>query len=146
MQAVASLPRVVYFSSVTENTHRFVEKLGLPAERIPLLGSDQLLQVAYPYALIVPTYGAGIARGAVPKQVVRFLNDEQNRSYCYGVIAAGNTNFGAGYGIAGRVIGEKLSVPVLYTFELLGLPQDVIAVREGLIAHAESLISRRSGL
>ena len=30
--------RVVYFSSVSENTHRFVQKLGLPAIRIPLHG------------------------------------------------------------------------------------------------------------
>jgi protein involved in ribonucleotide reduction len=28
---------LVYFSSVSENTHRFVEKLGLPATRIPIL-------------------------------------------------------------------------------------------------------------
>ena len=29
---------LVYFSSVSENTHRFVQKLGLPAARIPLHG------------------------------------------------------------------------------------------------------------
>ncbi|MFZ0905310.1 MAG: class Ib ribonucleoside-diphosphate reductase assembly flavoprotein NrdI, partial [Mycobacterium sp.] len=27
---------LVYFSSVSENTHRFVQKLGIPATRIPL--------------------------------------------------------------------------------------------------------------
>lgn len=27
---------LVYFSSVSENTHRFVHKLGFPAARIPL--------------------------------------------------------------------------------------------------------------
>ena len=31
-------PNLVYFSSVSENTHRFVEKLGVPATRIPLHG------------------------------------------------------------------------------------------------------------
>ena len=29
---------LVYFSSVSENTHRFVQKLGVPATRIPLHG------------------------------------------------------------------------------------------------------------
>ena len=29
---------LVYFSSVSENTHRFVQKLGVPATRIPLRG------------------------------------------------------------------------------------------------------------
>ena len=30
--------RLVYFSSVSENTHRFVQKLGMPAIRIPVKG------------------------------------------------------------------------------------------------------------
>ena len=29
------MSNLVYFSSVSENTHRFVEKLGIPAIRIP---------------------------------------------------------------------------------------------------------------
>lgn len=47
-------PNLVYFSSVSENTHRFVEKLGLPATRIPLHGR---IEVDQPYVLILPTYG-----------------------------------------------------------------------------------------
>lgn len=136
----AQLPRVVYFSSTTETTKRFVEKLGFPAERIPLRAQEPFLHVTYPYALIVPTYGGGVEGGAVPKQVIKFLNDEENRRYCYGVIAAGNTNFGTGYCLAGRIISAKLSVPLLYTFELLGLPQDVEAVRTGLERFQEQLL------
>jgi protein involved in ribonucleotide reduction len=30
------MSNLVYFSSVSENTHRFVMKLGMPAVRIPL--------------------------------------------------------------------------------------------------------------
>ncbi|MCB0947812.1 MAG: class Ib ribonucleoside-diphosphate reductase assembly flavoprotein NrdI, partial [Mycobacterium sp.] len=55
--------RVVYFSSVSENTHRFVQKLGLPAIRIPLHGR---IEVAEPYVLILPTYGGGRANGPDP--------------------------------------------------------------------------------
>ena len=42
---------VVYFSSATENTKRFVEKLGLPSQRIPLRRSDPELTVDEPYVL-----------------------------------------------------------------------------------------------
>lgn len=124
--------QVVYFSSVSENTHRFVERLGLDAQRIPLRPSQPFLRVDEEYVLIVPTYGGGNGRGAVPKQVIKFLNDEHNRSLCRAVIAAGNTNFGDAFCIAGDIISAKLQVPYLYRFELLGTAQDVTRVREGL--------------
>ncbi len=123
---------LVYFSSVSGNTDRFVEKLGLPARRIPLYAKDEPLVVDEPYVLIVPTYGGGPDTRAVPKQVIRFLNDEHNRTLCRGVIAAGNTNFGEAFGLAGEIIAKKLRVPYLYRFELFGTPDDVNAVREGL--------------
>jgi protein involved in ribonucleotide reduction len=63
---------------------------------------------------------------------VRFLNDEANRALIRGVIAAGNTNFGETYLLAGHIISAKCSVPFLYGFELMGTPQDVTRVREGL--------------
>ena len=123
---------LVYFSSASGNTHRFVEKLGLPAHRIPLRRTDPPLRVEEPYVLVVPTYGGGNEGGAVPRQVVAFLNDEHNRSLIRGVIAAGNTNFGAAYGIAGTVVAAKCHVPYLYAFELMGTSEDVTRVRDGL--------------
>ena len=123
---------LVYFSSISGNTDRFIGKLGLPAKRIPLYAKDEPLVVDEPYVLIVPTYGGGPDTKAVPKQVIRFLNDEHNRGLCRGVIAAGNTNFGEAYGLAGNIIAKKLQVPYLYRFELFGTPDDVTAVREGL--------------
>ena len=33
-------PLLVYFSSVSGNTARFIEKLGMPAVRIPLQGDQ----------------------------------------------------------------------------------------------------------
>jgi len=75
---------LVYFSSVSENTHRFVQKLGVAATRIPLHGR---IEVDEPYVLVLPTYGGGHANGPdpdaggyVPKQVIAFLNNEHNRS------------------------------------------------------------------
>ena len=128
--------RVVYFSSVSENTHKFVQKLGLPAVRIPLKGA---IEVREPYVLILPTYGGGKANGPdpdaggyVPKQVIAFLNNKGNRSLIRGVIAAGNTNFGAEFCYAGDVVSRKCGVPFLYRFELMGTVEDVEAVRAGL--------------
>ena len=128
--------RLVYFSSVSENTHRFVQKLELPAIRIPLHGR---IEVTDPYVLILPTYGGGKANGPdpdaggyVPKQVIAFLNNEHNRSLIRGVIAAGNNNFGEEFAYAGNVVSAKCRVPYLYRFELMGTPDDVDAVRAGL--------------
>ncbi|MDA2894527.1 class Ib ribonucleoside-diphosphate reductase assembly flavoprotein NrdI [Mycolicibacterium sp. BiH015] len=134
------MSNLVYFSSVSENTHRFVQKLALPAIRIPL---KERIQVDEPYVLVLPTYGGGHANGPdpaqmeraggyVPKQVIAFLNNEHNRSLIRGVIAAGNTNFGAEFGYAGVVVSRKCGVPFLYRFELMGTTDDVFAVRAGL--------------
>ncbi|WP_413317826.1 class Ib ribonucleoside-diphosphate reductase assembly flavoprotein NrdI [Agrococcus sp. 1P02AA] len=130
----AAVVDLVFFSSVSGNTARFVEKLGRPAARIPLYASEPPLEQREPFVLIVPTYGGGDGKGAVPKQVIRFLNDEENRKHLRGVISAGNTNFGAGYGLAGDIIARKCDVPHLYRFELFGTPDDVRVVNEGLDA------------
>lgn len=132
----ATVPLLVYFSSVSGNTDRFVEKLGARAVRIPLKASDPLPVVTEPYVLITPTYGGGQGRGeekgAVPRQVIRFLNDEANRALIRGVISAGNTNFGEAYCLAGDIISRKCRVPHLDRFELFGTPEDVDRIGEGL--------------
>ncbi|HAJ17488.1 MULTISPECIES: class Ib ribonucleoside-diphosphate reductase assembly flavoprotein NrdI [Microbacterium] len=129
-------PLLVYFSSVSQNTARFIEKLGLRAERIPLFASEPMLLVDEPFVLVTPTYGGGQGRdeerGAVPKQVIRFLNVEQNRTLIRGVIAAGNTNFGDAFCAAGDIISRKCHVPHLYRLELFGTSEDVTRVSEGL--------------
>jgi len=126
------VPLLVFFSSVSGNTARFIEKLGLPAERIPLHRSDEPLFVEQPFVLVTPTYGGGDGKGAVPKQVIRFLNDERNRRWIRGVISAGNTNFGEGFCIAGDIISRKCHVPHLYRLELFGTADDVDRVSDGL--------------
>ena len=135
---------VVYFSSATENTKRFVEKLGLPSQRIPLRRNDPELNVDEPYVLICPTYGGGVSvtggnSRPVPGQVIRFLNSGGNRSLIRGVIASGNSNFGADYCLAGKVIADKCKVPYLYRFELMGSAEDVAHVRRQLIQNAGRL-------
>ncbi|MGO2243029.1 MAG: class Ib ribonucleoside-diphosphate reductase assembly flavoprotein NrdI [Halomonas sp.] len=125
---------LVYFSTKSGNTRRFVEKLGFAATRLPLNRDEPAVRIDQPFILITPTYGGGGAQGAVPKQVIHFLNDAHNRHFLRGVIAAGNTNFGDAYGLAGRIIAKKCSVPLLYRFELFGTDDDVANVRKGVVA------------
>ncbi|GAA1757498.1 class Ib ribonucleoside-diphosphate reductase assembly flavoprotein NrdI [Pseudarthrobacter sulfonivorans] len=129
---VTTQSRLIYFSSTSENTRRFVMKLGIDAARIPLQAKDAPLLAAQPYVLVVPTYGGTGGEGSVPKQVIRFLNNPQNRQLVRGVIGAGNTNFGDNYCMAADIIAAKCHVPRLYRFELMGTPEDVARVNNGL--------------
>ncbi|WP_313678789.1 class Ib ribonucleoside-diphosphate reductase assembly flavoprotein NrdI [Corynebacterium stationis] len=135
---------VVYFSSVTDNTHRFVQKLDLPNVRIPLRLKDEPLIVNEPYVLVCPTYGGGVSLTGensrpVPRQVIRFLNNEHNRSFIRAVVAGGNSNFGADFGKAGEVISAKCKVPYVYRFEMMGNEDDVRICRGGLLQNAAKL-------
>lgn len=118
---------LVYYSSGSGNTRRFVERLGLPALRI-----ERDTKVTEPYVLITPSYSDGEGRGAVAKPVIRFLNDPGNRALIRGVIASGNLNFGEHFALAGKIIAAKCNVPLLYTFELAGTDDDVARVKQGL--------------
>lgn len=128
--------QIVYFSSTSENTHRFVQKLTCVSHRIPLNLQEHMV-VDSEYILICPTYSGGgknthghvDTRGAVPKQVIHFLNDEHNRKLCRAVIGTGNTNFGDSFALAGPVIAAKVGVPLAYQFELSGTQEDVVRVQ-----------------
>lgn len=124
---------IVYFSSTSENTKRFVQKLGLPSYRIPLLSKDvEDFEIQQPSVLVIPTYGGGEDKRAVPIQVIKFLNNPKNRGLIRGVIATGNTNFGTTYCIAGEIVATKLQVPLIYRVEILGTPHDIEVVKERL--------------
>ncbi|GAB3064574.1 class Ib ribonucleoside-diphosphate reductase assembly flavoprotein NrdI [Sediminivirga luteola] len=138
---------VVYYSSSSNYTHAFAQKLraaGQHCVRLPLLTKDDTLLMEEPFVLITPTYGAGPRRGAVPKQVIKFLNVPQNRELLCGVIGAGNTNFGETYCQAAHIVAQKCQVPLLYRFELLGLPEDVRNVNEGLNRLWKQKLQRRA--
>lgn len=128
--------QIVYFSSTSENTHRFVQKLTCVSHRISLNLQEHMV-VDSEYILICPTYSGGgknthghvDTRGAVPKQVIHFLNDEHNRKLCRAVIGTGNTNFGDSFALAGPIIAAKVGVPLAYQFELSGTQEDVARVQ-----------------
>jgi protein involved in ribonucleotide reduction len=132
VQEATTASSLVYFSSVSGYTRRFMEKLGLDCARIPLHASEPALVATRPFVLVLPTYGGEEGRRSIVPQVMRFLNDERNRTLLRGVIGAGNTNFGKAYCLAAIKIAAKCEVPLLYRFELMGTSEDVANVREGL--------------
>ncbi|WP_223884046.1 class Ib ribonucleoside-diphosphate reductase assembly flavoprotein NrdI [Pseudarthrobacter sp. BIM B-2242] len=138
------MAKLIYFSSTSNNTHRFVEKLGLDCVRLPVHTRDETHLATEPFVLVVPTYGGGNDGGAVPKQVVKFLNVEANRNLIRGVIAAGNTNFGDAFCLAGDIIAAKCRTQLLYRVELMGTPEDVERVRTGLEIFWKRTPSRQS--
>ena len=124
---------LIYFSNVSENTKRFVEKLELPAKRIPIKWSEESQLIANKeYVLFVPTYGGGEGSYSIPRQVAKFLNIHGNRELLRGIVGLGNTNFGDHYCKAAEMIAAKTGVPLLYRVEIFGTPDDVKQVTERL--------------
>jgi protein involved in ribonucleotide reduction len=129
-----SLPiRLVYFSNVSENTKRFVEKVTNNGVRIPVRSSDARdFSVDFEYVLVVPTYGGGAEGPAIPKPVRVFLNNPANRDLLRGVIGTGNTNFGKHYCKAADMISAKTGVPIIARVEIMGTPSDIELVKQRL--------------
>ncbi len=58
---------LVYFSTKSGNTHRFIEKLGLGAQRLPLNREAPTPRIEQPYILITPHLW-GVVRPTGPCQ------------------------------------------------------------------------------
>lgn len=124
---------VVYFSNYSGNTKRFVEKLNECSNtRIPIDRGADTPTVDQPYILMVPTYGGGEGRAAIPRQVRSFLNIKSNRDLLQGVVGFGNTNFGEHFCRAAEMISEKVGVPLIAKVEVFGTDEDVKTVTERL--------------
>lgn len=126
------MAQLVFYSSRSGNTAKFVARLGMDALRIPISADEPMPAPDQPYVLISPTYADGEGRGAVHPQIIKFLNDPARRALIRGVIASGNWNFGQFYAAAGARIASKCKVPLLYRFELAGTEEDIARVTDGL--------------
>ena len=123
---------IVYFSNISENTKRFVDKLELPSSRIPVKTGEEPFVASREYVLVLPTYG-GVHEGKhVPKQVIEFFKIKKNIDLLKGVVGTGNTNFGETYCKAAEIVSARFGVPLLHRVEILGTPDDVEQVKERL--------------
>jgi len=135
---------LVYFSNITENTHRFVENLGWEKTfRIPLQFSGNPEPYSHPYVLICPSYGTQ-RNNHIPPQVKKFIHHPTTSSNCVGVVGTGNMNFGEEYAISGPILSEKLQVPLLYMFELAGTSHDIEVIRNILQTQGQTLTQKRN--
>lgn len=124
---------IVYFSNYSGNTKRLVEKLDGASIRIPIDWDSNRPTLAHnEYVLIVPTYGGGSEKSAIPRQVRHFLNIEHNRNLLRGVIGTGNTNFGEHYCKAAEMISAKTGVPLIARVEIFGTDEDINKIKERL--------------
>lgn len=124
---------IVYFSNYSGNTKRLVDKINGNAIRIPIdWDSLNPTVVDREYILILPTYGGGSEKSAIPRQVRHFLNIEQNRNLLRGVIGTGNTNFGEHYCKAAEMVSAKTGVPLIARVEIFGTDEDVSKIKERL--------------
>jgi protein involved in ribonucleotide reduction len=117
---------IIYYSNRSGNTARFVKKLG----RDNSFTVQDKPEADKPYVLFTPTYGSGEEDYAVPLAVRRFLEDESNAEKMVAVLGFGNTNFGADYCKAARVIRQEFGTPILGTIELFGFPEQLDDIRE----------------
>ncbi len=144
---------IVYFSNVSENTHRFMQRLQrhrqtpgtLTSYRIPLQRTDIPFTMAESYILITPSYGTE-RTSHVPPQVKNFLKDETTRNHCVGVVGAGNINFGDEYAAAADAISRKLQIPILHKFELSGFDKDIAALQQITQLTKQDIMQRTSQL
>lgn len=133
------VPLIVYFSSVSENTKRFVDKLELESFRLPLKTKDNAnVQMDKDFILICPSYGAGTAKDGIPKQILMFLGNKVNRDHCLAVIGGGNRNFGEYYQFGSYTVSRYLGVPMIHDFEISGTKKDVDRVEELVQNYANS--------
>jgi protein involved in ribonucleotide reduction len=122
--------QIIYFSNYSGNTKRFVDKLDNTSIRIPIdWDPAHPVYAEREYVLMVPTYGGGSEKSAIPRQVRKFLNIPNNRVLLRGVVGLGNTNFGEHFCKAADLISQKTGVPVIAKIEIFGTDDDVNKVK-----------------
>lgn len=120
----------IFYSTKTGNTARLLESSGLSGLRIPKVNEDPLPLVDQPFVLVTPSFGDATGKGAVPKAVIRFLNDPMQRQWLRGVIGCGDRNFGSNFAQAGEIIARKCNVPLLHRVEMSGTASDWVRLQD----------------
>src|SRR5699024_2036963 len=106
------------YYSITGQTKRFVEKLGIDGYEIT--DADPFYKMGRPFILIVPAYDDDMM-----DSVIDFLQYEDNAKNCVGVAGGGNRNFNTLYNHTAKDIAAGLNVPVDFQFEFNGTQKDV---------------------
>ena len=145
-----TLPLV--YISLTGNTASFVKKLTdyLTSQadiQTKLINIKELRHETFPvdepFVAFLPTYlegGNGLDNGDVEiltNPLGDFIAAHDNFKNCLGIVGSGNKNFNEQYCLTARQYSQRFGFPVLDTFELRGLQDDVERIGQTIISLLE---------
>ena len=134
----------LFFISLSGNTAIFINRLStFLQERHENVEIEQVdikdmvkeerpfYAMSQPFVAFLPTYlegGNGLNNGDVEiltNDLGDFIAFEENYKCCFGIVGSGNRNFNNQYCLTAKQYAERFGFPVLDTFELRGLNEDV---------------------
>lgn len=139
------------YISLSGNTQNFVRRLTTflqfqtdwQVEEVDikqLVKDDQpFFELDSPFVAFLPTYlegGNGVDNGDVEiltNPLGDFIAYGDNAKLCLGVVGSGNRNFNNQYCLTAKQYSERFGFPVLDTFELRGLANDIERIGRKII-------------
>lgn len=139
------------YISLSGNTQSFVRRLTTflqfqtdwQVEEVDikqLVKDDQpFFELDSPFVAFLPTYlegGNGVDNGDVEiltNPLGDFIAYGDNAKLCLGVVGSGNRNFNNQYCLTAKQYSERFGFPVLDTFELRGLANDIERIGRKII-------------
>lgn len=139
------------YISLSGNTQNFVRRLTTflqfqtdwQVEEVDikqLVKDDQpFFELDSPFVAFLPTYlegGNGVDNGDVEiltNPLGDFIAYGNNANLCLGVVGSGNRNFNNQYCLTAKQYSERFGFPVLDTFELRGLANDIERIGRKII-------------
>ncbi|MEW4354756.1 class Ib ribonucleoside-diphosphate reductase assembly flavoprotein NrdI [Streptococcus pneumoniae] len=132
------------YISLSGNTESFVKRLSTfledrhPDVEVEQINIKDMVKYDHPFypmensfVAFLPTYlegGNGLDNGDVEiltNDLGRFIAFENNQDKCLGIVGSGNRNFNHQYCLTAKQYAERFGFPVLDTFELRGMQDDI---------------------
>ena len=132
------------YISLSGNTESFIKRLtsflqenheGLEVDQVNIKDlvkeGQAFFAVNNPFVAFLPTYlegGNGVDTGDVEiltNDLGKFIAFADNSQNCLGIVGSGNRNFNNQYCLTAKQYAERFGFPVLDTFELRGLQNDI---------------------
>ena len=124
------------YISLSGNTASFIKRLtvflqerheGLEVEQINI--KDLVKEGQDFFAMDNPLEGGnGVDSGDVEiltNDLAKFIDFENNYKKCFGIVGSGNRNFNNQYCLTAKQYAQRFDFPLLDTFELRGLQNDI---------------------
>ena len=81
--------------------------------------------ISQPFIAFLPTYLEGGNVEILTNDLGDFIAFEENYKRCFGIVGSGNRNFNNQYCLTAKQYSQRFGFPVLDTFELRGLNEDI---------------------